>query len=153
MTLCLRNRQKDCRLDLRVFRRIMRHVLRQQLQADDAEVCFHFVTAPEMAIGNLKYLNHSGPTDVITFDYAMGARPLHGEVFICPAVAVAQAREFQTTWQSEVVRYSIHGLLHLRGLDDQEPAARRLMKREENRLLKDVSSRFDVARLKASKAK
>ena len=50
-----------------------------------------------------------------------------------------QAREFGTTWQSEVVRYVIHGLLHLRGHDDLKPAERRVMKREENRLLKRVA--------------
>jgi probable rRNA maturation factor len=70
-----------------------------------------------------------------------------GELFICPAVAVAQAREFGTDWRSELVRYVIHGLLHLQGHDDQEPAARRRMKRAEGRWLKLISRRFALSKL------
>jgi rRNA maturation RNase YbeY len=76
------------------------------------------------------------------------ARPaLHGELFICIDDAVRQAREFRTTWQSELVRYIIHGLLHLRGHDDLKPAARRQMKREENRLLRAVNEDFTLSKL------
>ena len=47
-----------------------------------------------------------------------------------------QAGEFGTAWPEELARYVIHGLLHLHGYDDLEPAKRRVMKREENRLVK-----------------
>jgi probable rRNA maturation factor len=50
---------------------------------------------------------------------------LHGEIFICPEVAATQAREFRTSWQEEIVRYCVHGLLHLRGYDDVRAADRR----------------------------
>jgi probable rRNA maturation factor len=147
MTLCLRNRQRVCPLDLRFLRRIMRHVLQQNFQGGDHELCFHFVEAREIAMLNDKYLGHTGPTDVITFDHGPHGQKWHGEIFICPEVAVAQAKEFRTTWPSEVVRYAIHGLLHLAGYDDLKPMARRKMKREEERVLKDVMKTFAVARL------
>ena len=73
--------------------------------------------------------------------------PLHGEIFICLDDAVKQAREFRTTWQGELTRYVIHGLLHLCGHDDLKPAARRKMKREENRLLRVVAKRFALSKL------
>jgi rRNA maturation RNase YbeY len=60
------------------------------------------------------------------------------------ADAVKQAGEFKTTWQSEVVRYAVHALLHLRGYDDLQPAKRRVMKREENRLMRELAKRFDL---------
>jgi rRNA maturation RNase YbeY len=72
---------------------------------------------------------------------------LAGELFICLDDAVKQAREFRTTWQEELARYVIHGLLHLRGFDDVEPAARRVMKREENRLLRRAGRKFTLAQL------
>ena len=76
------------------------------------------------------------------------ARPaLHGELFICLDDAVKQAREFGTTWQGELARYVIHGLLHLCGHDDLSPAPRRVMKREENRLLKATAAGFKISRL------
>jgi ssRNA-specific RNase YbeY (16S rRNA maturation enzyme) len=67
----------------------------------------------------------------------------HGELFICLDDAVAQAREFRTTWQRELVRYIVHGVLHLCGHDDHAAVPRRVMKREENRLLRELSRRFD----------
>ena len=47
---------------------------------------------------------------------------LHGEIFICVDEAVLQARKFRTSWQSEIVRYLVHGVLHLLGHDDSRPA-------------------------------
>jgi probable rRNA maturation factor len=76
-----------------------------------------------------------------------GCVALHGELFVCLDDAVKQAAQFRTTWQSELVRYVIHGLLHLCGHDDLKPAARRQMKRAENRLLRETARRFDLANL------
>ncbi len=78
---------------------------------------------------------------------------LHGEIFICLDDAVKQARAFQTTWQSELTRYVIHGLLHLCGHDDLQPAARLKMKREENRLLRETTKRFVLAKLETRNPK
>ena len=72
---------------------------------------------------------------------------LNGELFICLDDAVKQAREFHTTWQSELTRYVIHGLLHLCGHDDLKPPARHRMKREENRILEAIAKQFPVPRL------
>ena len=75
------------------------------------------------------------------------AGPLCGEIFICVDDALAQARRFRTTWQSELVRYLVHGVLHLCGYDDQSPPARRKMKREEARLLRQLANRFPLRSL------
>ena len=72
---------------------------------------------------------------------------LQGELFICLDDAVAQARQFRTTWQAELVRYVIHGLLHLRDYDDAQPLARLRMKREENRLLRGITQSFSLPKL------
>ena len=74
-------------------------------------------------------------------------RVLHGEIFICVDEAVVQARRFRASWQSELVRYVIHGVLHLRGFDDLHPAGRRKMKREEDRLLREIALRFALSKL------
>ncbi len=93
---------------------------------------------------------------MITFDHSSpsaGAtgQPtcFHGEIFICIDDAVKQSRQFRTAWQSELVRYVIHGLLHLAGHDDLRPVARRKMKREENRLLRLLAKRFAFGKLAA----
>jgi probable rRNA maturation factor len=75
---------------------------------------------------------------------------LRGELFVCLDDAVKQACEFRTTWQNELIRYVIHGLLHLCGHDDLKPAARRRMKREENRIFSATAKHFPVSRLARS---
>jgi rRNA maturation RNase YbeY len=113
-----------------------------------------------MARVNWQFLQHKGSTDVITFDYGepsavSGQRSaaMSGEAFICVADAVKQAREFKTSWQSEVVRYAVHALLHLRGYDDLQFAKRRVMKREENRLMRELAKAFDLDELEIQNPK
>jgi probable rRNA maturation factor len=138
------NRQRTKRLDLARLRRVAEGAL-AELGLRYWNLTFYFVGAKRMAQINETHLGHPGPTDVITFDYAERAtrdtqHALHGEIFICVDVAVTQAREFRTTWQAEVVRYLIHGLLHLCGHDDLAPAPRRRMKQVENRLVRKLAS-------------
>src|SRR5258708_31386148 len=90
-----------------------------------------------MALVNETFLQHEGSTDVITFDHrncelrvAGCELEIHGELFVCMADAIAQAKAFKTTWQSEVVRYIVHGVLHLLVQNDPRAAARRKMKRD-----------------------
>ena len=159
----LRNRQRVCRLDLRLLRRMTRLLLQEYFQAKEFELGVHLVEAPEMTQLNEKFLRHAGSTDVITFDYTeqperyspspygMGRGPgegeLAGEIFICITEAQFQARRYRTELASEIVRYLIHGLLHLRGYDDKTAALRRKMKREEDRLLLQVAQRCSLKEL------
>jgi probable rRNA maturation factor len=114
-------------------------------------VCF--INAAEMARLNEQFLGHAGSTDVIAFDYEEESEGGGGcgEIFISVDDAVAGAPRFRATWQLELARYLVHGMLHLRGYDDQRPAARREMKREENRVLKALSRRFDWSKLERAK--
>ena len=147
-TLVFRNRQRSRAVNLPLLRRVVRYLLEKEFALTDYELGFYFVDVIEMARINEEFLQHQGSTDVITFDYGATEAPaLHGEIFISVADALKQSKEFRTTWQSETIRYIIHGLLHLRGYDDLQPAKRREMKREENRLIRVVESAFAVREL------
>ena len=147
--LVLRNRQRTRALNTRLLRSLALALLDDFLHVEEFELGLHLVGAAEMARVNRQFLGHEGSTDVITFDHAAtpSSLQLHGEIFISLDDAVRQARAFRTTWQSELARYLIHGLLHLRGHDDLEPAARKTMKREENRLLRSLGQQFALSRL------
>ena len=145
--LSFRNRQRTRALNTALLRRIIRQAVVNDFQVSDYELGLHLVEPCEMARINQQFLQHEGSTDVITFDHGSSAGQLHGEIFICIADAVKQAREFKTTWQSELVRYVIHGLLHLRGFDDLRPDKRREMKREENRLVRNIETTFPIRNL------
>jgi len=149
-TLEFINHQRTKRLDLARLRRVADAVL-TELNIHHWNLSFYFVGVKRMAGINEQHLGHAGPTDVITFDYNDPDTPgcIAGEIFICVEVAVVQAREFRTTWQSEVARYMIHSLLHLCGHDDLKPAARRKMKQVENRLLGKLTRQFKLSGLGA----
>jgi probable rRNA maturation factor len=151
MTLLIANRQRTCKINVRALKEITITLL-SELAGPESVLEINLVSPAQMAEVNQTHLQHEGPTDVITFDYRENpqAGSLNGELFICPAVAVEQAREFGTDWPSELVRYVIHGLLHLLGHDDLEPVARRKMKRAEERLLRDISHRFALSQLRKS---
>ena len=149
--LVLRNRQRVRRVDTRRLRRLARRLLEELLHRQTYDLGIFLVAAPEMARVNETFLGHAGSTDVITFDYNDSARPevLAGELFICLDDAVTQAREFHTTWQSELARYVVHGVLHLSGYDDLTAPERRRMKREEDRLVSSLAERGNPLRLLA----
>jgi probable rRNA maturation factor len=153
MEIVISNRQRSEKINARLLRQITSALL-SDLKLTDAELGIHLVGSREMARINWQFLRHAGSTDVITFDHraADSALPpaqgrLHGELFIGVDDAVAQATQFQTTWQSEVVRYVVHGVLHLLGHDDLRPELRRKMKRQENRLLRRLEQSFSLAQL------
>jgi len=166
--LILRNRQRARPVNLPLLRRVARLLLTELFALENYELSVHLVAALDMARLNRKFLNHRGSTDVLTFDYSdkvgqapclsskMSVKPqdrqdacppLRGEVFICLDDAIAQARQFRTTWQSELVRYLVHGALHLRGYDDLRPDLRRAMKREEDRLVRELTRLFPLSKL------
>jgi rRNA maturation RNase YbeY len=72
---------------------------------------------------------------------------LHGDLLICLDMAQEQAKRFRTCCASELVRYLVHGLLHLRGYDDADAPSRRTMKREEDRLVRRLARRFPLREL------
>jgi probable rRNA maturation factor len=154
-TLSIFNRQRARRVDLPWLRTIVEKALAEL--GVTAELGIHLVSQREMARVNWDFLRHKGSTDVITFDHGSTPSRLHGELFISIPDAIEQAREFGTTWREELARYVIHGLLHLRGYDDLEPAKRRAMKREEERLMRRISAnvraRIRSARKQRGKAR
>ena len=154
-SLAIANRQRTVSLNTRLLRDFTKVLLAELLKPEDFDLSINILRAPEMARINQTFLQHEGSTDVITFNYAENSKletpnpklPLHGELFICIDDALSQACEFRTSWQSELARYVIHGVLHLRGYDDVRAADRRKMKREENRLLKEMARLFPLSNL------
>jgi len=162
LELTIRNRQRSRVIDTQLLREITTELLSELLRLDEVELGIALVGAKEMARVNWQFLQHEGSTDVITFDHSEEQlsrkrqrgfrRRICGELYVCVDDAVAQARSFRTTWQAEVVRYLVHGVLHLGGHDDHCVTARRVMKREENRLVRLLGEKFPLRSLaKAAK--
>ena len=80
---------------------------------------------------NQQYLNHNTLTDIITFDYSEGAKQLEGEIYISIDRVNENAEKFKVSFQDELDRVMIHGVLHLIGYKDKKPADKALMRKKE----------------------
>jgi probable rRNA maturation factor len=101
----------------------VRHVLRAE-GVDAAEISVALVSDVEIASLNEDYLQHEGPTDVISFALHEKGEPPLGDVYVGVEQAVRQAAEFGATPADEVLRLAIHGTLHVLGWEHPEGAGR-----------------------------
>lgn len=80
---------------------------------------------------NRQYLSHDYYTDVITFDYVEDNR-ISGDIFISVDTVRANSEEYGTTFEDEMLRVMIHGVLHLMGYDDHEESDVAAMRAKED---------------------
>lgn len=81
---------------------------------------------------NKKYLQHDYYTDIITFDYCEGSL-LSGDLFISVDSVRDNAGHYgATSFDEELNRVMVHGVLHLIGYDDHSPEDQKTMREKEN---------------------
>lgn len=87
---------------------------------------------------NVEYLQHDYDTDVISFSLAPpdAEREIDGEIYVNLDMAMERHEEFEASFEEEVYRYAIHGLLHLMDYDDKSPGDQHIMKERETYYLK-----------------
>ncbi|SVB42507.1 uncharacterized protein METZ01_LOCUS195361, partial [marine metagenome] len=66
---------------------------------------------------------------------------------ICPSIASKHSQQHNVSMGNELIRYYIHGVLHLLGYDDKNPNDRRKMKRKERLLLKQLADILPLDKL------
>lgn len=85
---------------------------------------------------NRQFLGHDYYTDVITFDYTTGTT-LNGDIFISLDTVRSNAETVGVSFEQELYRILIHGVLHLTGQGDKTPETKAVMtEKEEKALLK-----------------
>ena len=145
--IAILNRQSTKAINVAIVRRFVTGLMSEIVAAKDYELTIHIVGAAEMEQANRTHLGHSGSTDVITLDYSEPFWPLAGEILVCVDEAVTQAVRFRTSWQAELARYIVHGILHLQGFDDRRAADRQKMKRNEDAVMRTLGREFDLRKL------
>ena len=112
-----------------------------------SEVAIVLVGEEEMAGYNERFMERTGPTDVLAFPIEQLApgqvpttiangQPLSlGDIFICPAVVKNQAFELGVPLNHELALITTHGILHLLGYDHTDPADAARMTARERELL------------------
>lgn len=115
------------KLTLKVLKRV----------APQKKVSIVFLTDAQIKTVNRLFHASNKPTDVLSFENPFFPDEL-GEVVISIDRAVQYAKQFSVTVDQELIRYVIHGILHLLGEDDQTPKKRRKMMKRQEALVKQL---------------
>ena len=79
---------------------------------------------------NMEYLNHDTLTDIISFDYSIG-NELHGDIFVSVERVLDNAQDFKVSFDDELKRVLVHGVLHYCGYKDKSPEEEIQMRQKE----------------------
>ena len=83
---------------------------------------------------NKEFLGHDYYTDIITFDYSEPGK-VSGDMFISIETVETNSFKFHTSYDKELLRVIIHGVLHLCGINDKGPGERAVMEAAEEKAL------------------
>lgn len=83
---------------------------------------------------NNQYLNHDTFTDIISFDYTIG-KLISGDIFISVERVRENAKKYAQTFENELNRVIIHGILHYLGFKDKTETEKFNMREEEEKCL------------------
>jgi probable rRNA maturation factor len=117
-------------VDVSQLSRLARFAMDQMRVHPLAELCVKLVDEATIAELNQKWMEKSGPTDVLAFPMdelrpgLVNEEPeegVLGDLVLCPAVAAKQATEAGHAAQEELQLLTVHGILHLLGYDHAEP--------------------------------
>ncbi len=97
-------------------------------------VTYIFCDDPKIIEVNREFLNHDYFTDIITFDTTRG-KLIGGDMFISLDTVASNAQLVGDSYDRELRRVIIHGILHLCGINDKGPGEREIMEAHEEAAL------------------
>jgi probable rRNA maturation factor len=112
---------------------LARFTMRHRRVPGDMELSLLLVDVDTMASLNERHMGKSGPTDVLAFPMdEPGESPLAGpavlgDVVLCPDVAAEQGPRYGRSARDELRLLTVHGILHLLGMDHADPPTEREM--------------------------
>jgi len=80
---------------------------------------------------NIKHLKHNTLTDIISFDYTIG-KLISGDIFISIERVEENAKKFKVSFDDELHRVMMHGMLHYCGYNDKTDEEKRVMRQKED---------------------
>ena len=96
-----------------------------------SDITYIFTTDDRVLALNKKYLKHDYFTDILTFDRSEG-HVLSGDVYISLDRVKENAEQFNVSFENELRRVMVHGILHMIGLKDKNEEQKRHMRDAEN---------------------
>jgi len=102
------------------------------------EITYLFCNDEKILAVNQQFLGHDYYTDIITFDYSEDDC-LSGDIFVSIDTVRSNAELYRVSFQEELHRVVIHGILHLCGIKDESEKEEKAMREAENRALEKLS--------------
>lgn len=102
---------------------------------NEGEINYIFCDDDYLLEINQQYLDHDTLTDIISFDYSVG-NELHGDIFISIERVRDNAQDFNVSFEEELKRVMVHGVLHYCGYKDKSVADEKLMREKEEEKMK-----------------
>jgi len=140
------NNESGEQVDEQSLEQLARFVLRTMRIHRLADLSIVLVDEETITTYNQTFMEHTGPTDVLSFpmdelrapaDDEPSPRGMLGDILVCPAVATRQAARNGRTARQEIEYLTVHGILHLLGYDHAEPADAAVMFALNDRLVAD----------------
>ena len=98
------------------------------------DIAYIFCDDEKILEVNREYLQHDYYTDIITFDYCEDDT-ISGDLFISLDTVRSNSELVGATYEQELHRVIIHGILHLCGINDKGEGEREIMEACENEAL------------------
>ncbi len=121
------------RIDEEFLRKVCQKVLKEEKRGK-TNLSIALVGQSRVRELNKRYRGKNQVTDVLSFpDGEIGL----GEIVVCPSEVKRSARRFDLTFEKELARVLIHGILHLLGYGHEKSgAAAKKMEEKQNYYLK-----------------
>ena len=101
---------------------------------DVGEISYVFCDDDFLLQLNVEFLAHNTLTDILSFDYRVG-KQINGEIYISVERVADNANDFNSSFENELHRVMIHGILHFCGYKDKTDAEESNMRKKEDECL------------------
>ena len=101
---------------------------------ETGDISFVFCSDQYLLELNKQYLNHDTYTDIITFDYSLD-KEVHAEIYISTDRVAENRERFSSSFEDELHRVIIHGILHCCGYGDKSETSKKAMRKAEDAAL------------------
>ncbi len=142
--MAIRFSKQNVKFNLKNKRKIVNWIkeIAESHNITTGEISIIFVSDSDILEINKQYLNHNYFTDIITFDYS-SKRTIEGDIFISVDTVNTNSVIFKSTFNEEILRVIIHGVLHLIGFKDKSDKEQKSMRMNEDLALEVFHKRND----------
>ena len=122
---------------LKIQRQLLKNWIKSVILSEEKKIGninYVFCSDEYLLEVNKQYLDHDYYTDIITFDY-VEANVISGDIFVSVDRVKDNASQFGVSFDVELRRILVHGVLHLIGFPDKKPEEKKLMTSKEDQYL------------------